>query len=125
VTREKAIAKIRKITSSIQPNESGCLLWPTIKNPNHRPNIYVDGRYYPTLVSRIVLEEKLGRPIREGYLALHTCDLGTCINEAHIYEGTFKDNNRDMVQRHWRFRKPTNAQSPTNRDADLGTSSQR
>jgi hypothetical protein len=46
-----------------------------------------------------VLAEKLGRPIRKGYLACHTCDVRACINPDHLYEGTVTDNNRDTVRR--------------------------
>ena len=46
---------------------------------------------------RLVLEEKLGRPIRKGYLALRQCNNRSCINPDHLYEGTHADNAKDMV----------------------------
>lgn len=48
-------------------------------------------------LNRWVLQEKLGRPIKEGYLACHKCNETTCINPDHIYEGTHADNAYDSV----------------------------
>lgn len=50
-------------------------------------------------VHRAALEWKLGRAIGAGLLALHTCDNRACFNPRHLYEGTNKDNNADMVSR--------------------------
>ncbi len=55
----------------------------------------VDGSKTQVLGSRIVLERTLGRPIREGYHALHKCDRPRCIRDSHLYEGTDKDNATD------------------------------
>ena len=45
---------------------------------------------------RQVLEQKLGRPIREGYEACHSCNHSNCIEPEHIYEGTHTDNMWDL-----------------------------
>lgn len=47
-------------------------------------------------VHRLVLAEKLGRPIREGMYALHTCGRRWCVEASHLYEGTHQDNMDDM-----------------------------
>lgn len=52
--------------------------------------IGLDGK--KKLHHRVVLEKKLGRPIRDGYCALHTCDVRNCINPDHLWEGTQQDN---------------------------------
>lgn len=49
--------------------------------------------------NRVVLARKLGRKIKPGYMALHTCDIRHCVNEDHLYEGTHQDNMDDMVRR--------------------------
>jgi len=53
---------------------------------------------------RKLLEEKLGRPIRKGMWALHTCDeiYGPCVNPNHLYEGTPRQNVRDQINRNRR-----------------------
>jgi hypothetical protein len=48
---------------------------------------------------RHALALKLGRPIGDGLMALHTCDNPSCVLPDHLYEGTARDNSRDMVAR--------------------------
>ena len=50
-------------------------------------------------VHHLALEQKLGRPLREGYLALHHCDNPPCFELEHLYEGTPSDNMHDRMQR--------------------------
>ena len=47
---------------------------------------------------RVALEERLGRPIKQGLLALHTCHNRWCVEGEHLYEGTHRDNMEDMKQ---------------------------
>lgn len=48
---------------------------------------------------RFSLELKLGRPIKPGMFACHTCDYPECVNPRHLYEGSHQDNVDDAVQR--------------------------
>lgn len=50
-------------------------------------------------VHRVVLEHKLGRKIKKGMFACHTCDNRKCVNPEHLYEGTHQDNMNDLVLR--------------------------
>jgi hypothetical protein len=49
------------------------------------------------LAHRYSLELHLGRPIQDGLLACHRCNYGACVNPAHLYEGTQRDNMQDAI----------------------------
>jgi hypothetical protein len=68
---------------------TGCILWPHSKTHGYARK-KIDGR--GRQVSRLVLEQKLGRPIRKGFNALHSCDNPPCINPEHLREGTDSEN---------------------------------
>jgi hypothetical protein len=87
-----------QILDAIIVDEYGCHILPDRKPYADRyPEITIDGKQ--RRVNRLVLERKLGRPIKPGYFACHTCDYRPCVNPNHIYEGTRADNARDMVER--------------------------
>lgn len=48
---------------------------------------------------RLALEHKIGRPIKPGMLACHSCDNRSCCNPGHIWEGTSRDNIMDMFSK--------------------------
>ena len=50
-------------------------------------------------VSRLVLEHKLGRSIKAGCFACHSCDNPLCINPEHLWEGTAADNLKDAISK--------------------------
>ena len=49
--------------------------------------------------SRISLEESLQMPLGPGRMALHRCDVKSCVNPAHLYSGTRKQNAADAIER--------------------------
>lgn len=76
---------------------NGCELFQGRPNTGGYPQINHAGKM--TLATRFVLERKLGRPLRAGYLALHKCHTPMCIREDHLYEGTDLQNMKDRRER--------------------------
>lgn len=59
--------------------------------------VWLGGRHQ--LIHRVELARKLGRPIGPDLRALHHCDVRNCYEPQHLYEGTQRDNMRDMIDR--------------------------
>jgi hypothetical protein len=89
------LEKVYQEVDSIVPDEYGCKPWPRVNGMF--PRVMINGMSFR--VHRLVLERKLGRTLRPGYFALHTCDYSICVNEDHLYEGTQADNGRDRSER--------------------------
>jgi hypothetical protein len=84
----------------------GCAIWPRIKQGGPDEcwpwqGGLVDGYGAGTFrcrryrVSRVVLEEKIGRNLASGEQALHRCDFRACCNPEHLFLGNNLDNMRD------------------------------
>jgi hypothetical protein len=86
-----------RIVDAIEPDEYGCWNLPG-RFPGRYHLVHVDGKRIRA--TRLVLARKLGRPIKAGFHALHTCDWPSCVNPDHLYEGTDKDNIRDAMERY-------------------------
>jgi hypothetical protein len=90
------IEKVFQIIDNIALDEFGCKPWVGICS--RYPRVMIDGVSFK--VTRLVLERKLGRAIKPGFFALHTCDYQPCVNKDHLYEGTQNDNIQDIIKRH-------------------------
>ncbi|MEG4234800.1 HNH endonuclease [Microcoleus sp. Pol11C3] len=60
----------------------------------------INGQTKTFYAHRLVVEDKLGRPVKPGYLAYHnSCDDRGCINPDYLWEGTPADNSRDAKRK--------------------------
>jgi hypothetical protein len=50
-------------------------------------------------VHRDALEWRLGRKLKTGEMALHSCDRPACVNPNHLRPGSKSDNMRDAAER--------------------------
>lgn len=53
----------------------------------------------PEGVHRIAWELANGCKVPDGFVVMHTCDVGDCVNPAHLVLGTYQDNSDDMMRK--------------------------
>lgn len=88
----------------VRKNKGGCWLW-TGKPGNGgygRFTLKRNGRYKPYLAHRLSMSIYLGRWINIGICVLHNCPGGdnpACVNPAHLWLGSYADNNRDTIRK--------------------------
>jgi hypothetical protein len=78
-----------------EPN-SGCWLW-TGRYGNQGYGTYGGGRRGERVQAHRLVWEVTNGPIPTGLFVLHRCDVRGCVNPAHLFLGTAKDNTRDMM----------------------------
>lgn len=83
----------------IDPNTRGCRIPKKSDGSDfvNRPVFYAEGRRMS--MAREILSRKLGRPLLNGMMACHTCDVENCISEDHLFEGTAADNIGDCIDK--------------------------
>lgn len=72
---------------------TGCHIWLRAKHQNGYGHLTIDGK--KILAHRYAWFRKHGKWPKP--CALHKCDNHPCVNEAHLFEGTKKDNTQDMI----------------------------
>lgn len=66
------------------------------------------------LAHRVSLAIALGRPLGEGMVACHRCDVPRCVRPAHLFEGTQQDNVDDMhAKGRWAIQPPKGIEAVT------------
>lgn len=75
-----------------------CLGWTASTDRKGYPHLTIAGVKMVS-VARLVLANRLGRPMKPGMQALHHCDHAGCIEPKHLYEGTHDQNVQDMLVR--------------------------
>jgi hypothetical protein len=76
---------------------SGCMLWEgRISNYGYAEIGNAETRHR---VHRLIMGYTLGRALAKDEIVCHKCDVPSCINPAHLYVGTPRDNVRDCVTR--------------------------
>jgi hypothetical protein len=91
--------KFKHIISSVQPTDSGCVLWPRNLFPKTgygQFNFLKDKRHRTILAHRMSYIVFNGA-ITDGLQVLHKCDVRNCVNPEHLFLGTQKDNIKDML----------------------------
>lgn len=80
-----------------KPDPSGCRLWTGAVDECGYGLIWTGGRNRRAHI--VAWEEANGRPVPEGLIICHKCDVPGCIEPGDLYAGTHLDNNRDRERR--------------------------
>ena len=83
-------------TAKLIPANDGCLEWSGCRFTQGYGVVRMDGKNIRA--NRMALEHALGRPIREGMYALHSCNNPPCCNPEHLREGTNQENVDDKLR---------------------------
>lgn len=82
--------------ANLEATPTGCVEWTGSLKSNGYGQIYGEGKKHYT--HRLAWRFAVG-PIPDGLLICHTCDNPKCVNVAHLFLGTFRDNMQDCVRK--------------------------
>lgn len=80
----------------LSSNEKGCWLWLLSKNKKGYGYWYYNGKTVKAHRMSYIIHCS---EIEEGKIICHDCDVPSCVNPAHLYMGTKKQNSTDAVMR--------------------------
>ena len=78
-------------------NRNACWLWQASTNGKGYGQFRVSSKRKP-MKANVVSFFLSGRKLKTGQSVLHTCHNRLCVNPAHLYAGTSKQNTHDMYQ---------------------------
>lgn len=85
-----------RILKRIKIDDNGCWLLPPSKKNNGYSKMRING--VNKRAHKVSWEVFVG-PVPKGLLVLHHCDVRHCVNPAHLWLGTPKDNYEDMLRK--------------------------
>jgi hypothetical protein len=98
MTTQHLAEDVERFLSFVEPDvNTGCWLWSGCYDKNTGYNrFWLKGK-----MSRAHRAgyELMCEPIPEGMIACHKCDTPACVNPAHIFIGTVKDNAQDAIKK--------------------------
>lgn len=95
LTPEQVIERIRRLPV----DHNGCRMGDEIYGTDKDGYPFLKSGGVMWRAARFVLTHKIGRPIREGMHACHTCDQPACLSEEHLWEGTCAENRNDSASK--------------------------
>ena len=85
-----------RLWSRVEKRDGGCWLWQGAKTRPKSGYGTIRGGGRAHLTHRLSWELANG-PIPDGLRVLHKCDVPLCVNPAHLFLGTQRDNMEDMA----------------------------
>ena len=88
-----------RLIARLERNPSGCWVWQGPKNSDGYGTIGAGGRRGKGVYCHRLMWSLVHGPIPDGMCVLHRCDVPACVNPDHLFLGTIKDNNYDMLRK--------------------------
>ena len=84
-----------RFMEKIEIQENGCWIWTGCMGQNGYGRFGFHRKQYEC--HRLILKEKLGRPIHKHLVSRHLCGVNECCSPDHLEEGTHKENAADKL----------------------------